>query len=280
MLAEPLTCMRCPHCGQDLAESGGALLCGSRHTFDISRQGYVNLLPGDAGSSNADTAAMVAARDRFLGAGHFAPIADAVARQAAARAAESGCLLDIGAGTGYYLASVLERMPGRSGIAADLSKHSARRAARAHARMTAVVADVWRSLPLHDRSIALIIDVFAPRNAAEFHRVLHPEGAAVVVTPLPDHLRELVGPLSLIGAESDKLGRLGEKMGGMFKLADAQEVTCAMALSREDVLAVAQMGPSVWHTNPQALGAAVAALPEPFTVTLGVTVSTFLPRRA
>ena len=278
MLAEPMACMRCPHCGQDLAESGTVLRCPSRHTYDVSRQGYVNLLPGDAGSSNADTAAMVAARDRFLSAGHFAPIADAVAGQAVAHAAPSGCLLDIGAGTGYYLASVLESMPSRTGIAADLSKHSARRAARAHPRMASVVADVWSSLPLHDRSVALIIDVFAPRNPAEFHRVLHPGGAVVVVTPLPDHLRELVVPLSLIGAEPDKLDRLGEKMGGLFERADTCEVTCAMALSHEDVLAVAQMGPSAWHTDSQALGSAVKRLPEPFTVTLGVTVSVFLPR--
>ena len=64
-----------------------------------------------------------------------------------------GCVLDLGAGTGWYLARVLDRLPGRSGLALDLSRHALRRAARAHARIGAVAADAWGPLPVRDAAV-------------------------------------------------------------------------------------------------------------------------------
>ena len=60
--------LRCPTCRQPVALAGPSLLCGGGHTFDVARQGYVNLL-GRAAPENADTPQMLAARDRFLSAG-------------------------------------------------------------------------------------------------------------------------------------------------------------------------------------------------------------------
>jgi len=73
----------------------------------------------------------------------FAPIAAALADAAAASVAgrSSGCVVDVGAGTGYYLAAVLARLPGHAGVALDLSKHALRVAARAHRRIGAVGCD-------------------------------------------------------------------------------------------------------------------------------------------
>jgi 23S rRNA (guanine745-N1)-methyltransferase len=36
--------LRCPICRLDLAAAAGALACRNRHSFDIAREGYVNLL--------------------------------------------------------------------------------------------------------------------------------------------------------------------------------------------------------------------------------------------
>ncbi|HLI35952.1 MAG TPA: methyltransferase type 11, partial [Streptosporangiaceae bacterium] len=70
-------------CGGGFAVSPGALRCGRGHSFDIARQGYVNLMPGGARPGTADTAGMVAAREAFLAAGHYAPLARIVAGLAA-----------------------------------------------------------------------------------------------------------------------------------------------------------------------------------------------------
>src|SRR5260370_8715345 len=105
--------LQCPHCGNGLTRTGGSLRCPAGHNFDIARQGYVSLLqPGVAGGAG-DTAAMVRARREFLVTGHFAPIAAALADAAAASAAllGSGCLADVGAGTGYYPPPVPPSLP-------------------------------------------------------------------------------------------------------------------------------------------------------------------------
>ena len=47
-----------------------ALRCPRRHSFDIARQGYVDLRAGRAPHAG-DTAEMVAARADFLAAGHY-----------------------------------------------------------------------------------------------------------------------------------------------------------------------------------------------------------------
>ena len=72
----------CPHCGDDLELGSATARCVRDHSFDIARQGYLNLLAGPQ-PRNADTAAMVAARGRVLGSGAFDPLLDLVAQHTA-----------------------------------------------------------------------------------------------------------------------------------------------------------------------------------------------------
>src|SRR5262249_52968165 len=74
--------LRCPVCACGLRATGAALRCEAGHSFDVARQGYVDLMP--AGKRPAgDTAEMVAARDAFLQGGHYESIAEAVQDAAA-----------------------------------------------------------------------------------------------------------------------------------------------------------------------------------------------------
>jgi hypothetical protein len=84
--------------------------------FDIARHGYVNLTAGRAGPGTADTSAMVAARARFLGRGHYRPLAAALQSLAARHdPGVPGLVADLAGGTGYYLAGVLDALPHRHG---------------------------------------------------------------------------------------------------------------------------------------------------------------------
>jgi 23S rRNA (guanine745-N1)-methyltransferase len=53
-----------------------------------------------------------------------------------------------------------------------------------------------------------VLNVFAPRDGAELRRILRPSGSLLVVTPGPDHLRELIGPLGLLSVDERKAERL------------------------------------------------------------------------
>ena len=134
MLADVAPYLRCPHCAAGLSLADRVLGCASGHRFDVARQGYVSLLPGDARSGTADTARMVRARAEFLASGEFGPLTDAVVRAVAdAVGAEPetvpGCVVDAGGGTGHHLAAVLDGFAHRVGICCDLSRYAARRAA-------------------------------------------------------------------------------------------------------------------------------------------------------
>jgi 23S rRNA (guanine745-N1)-methyltransferase len=258
VLDDALDLLECPHCAGGLSRSGGSVTCANGHAFDVARSGYLSLLPGDAKLGTADTAEMVAAREAFLGAGHFEPLAEALGEEAeralggqpAGTAPPPGCVLDLGAGTGWYLAQVLDRLPGRTGLALDLAKHALRRAARAHERIAAVACDAWRPLPVRENVAALVLSVFAPRNGPEIARVLRPGGALLVVTPTGRHLAELVEQLGLLSVDERKPERLAAALDAHLDLERRREYEWTLDLTPADVANAVAMGPSARHVTP------------------------------
>ncbi len=266
----------CPHCGGGLRKNGASLICSNGHTSNIARQGYVSLLGRHSGTHTADSAAMIEARERVLGAGLFEPVAVAVAEAAsgAGMAGIEGAVVDLGSGPGYYLERVLEAIPERVGIALDNSKYAARRASRCHPRAAAVVADIWDGLPLAPGCAAIVMNVFAPRNGEEIARILAPAGRLVTVTPGPGHLGELTGPLSMISVDPDKDQRLRSTLGPLADDMESSPVVWQLNLSRSEAADLVAMGPSAGRLEPERLEAALDGLDYPFPVTGSVTVST------
>jgi 23S rRNA (guanine745-N1)-methyltransferase len=263
-------------CGAALAPAAGALRCTVGHSFDVSRYGHVDLTPAGGKTPAGDTAAMVVARAAFLGGGHYDAIAEAVAALAGAGAdGDRGCVVDLGAGTGFYLARLLNRLPGVAGVALDTSRPALRRAARAHAAIGAVVCDVWRPLPVRDSVAIAVLDVFSPRNAPEMARVLRPGGVAIVVTPTPRHLAELVGPLGLLTVGQDKPERLASTVGAALALERRETLEWTMTLARTEAEALVAMGPSAHHVDPDQFGELLRTLPDPVTVTASVVLAVY-----
>lgn len=251
MLSDVVDLLICPHC--DRADEtpvqlvDRTLRCPAGHVFDVARQGYVNLLTR-AVPRHADTAAMVSARERFLATGAYAPLAD----ELSSRAASAATLAEAGAGTGHYLAACLAARDddSRRGLALDISPAAARRAARAHPRIGSVVADTWAGLPLRTGVVDVMLAVFAPRNPAEFARVLAPGGRVLVAAPLPEHLAELRSRLGLLGIEQDKENRLLESFAGLLRPAGRTDVRFTARLAPPAVADLVGMGPNAFHAVP------------------------------
>ncbi|WP_026554739.1 putative RNA methyltransferase [Arthrobacter sp. 35W] len=277
----------CPVCAEEFAPpavGGSALVCGDGHSFDVARQGYVNLLSGAGTHFLPDTAAMVAARDEFLAAGHYAPLAAKLSDVVVARLEKTGpghdpLVVDAGTGTGYYLHELAAQSAARGldlrAVAMDISKFALRRAARANPAAANVVWDLWKPLPLAAGCADAVMVVFAPRNAAEFARILRPGGTVVVVTPLPGHLAAVASATGMLGVQPDKEEALVAAMSGWFRPGPVHTLEYQVELDRADVARVALMGPAGHHLDADAVAHKVAELPAASEVEAAFRISEF-----
>jgi 23S rRNA (guanine745-N1)-methyltransferase len=270
--------VRCPICHEPFRLDQRRVICGAGHSFDVARQGYVNLIATGTPTGTADTAAMVAARERFLAAGHFARLAELIGRVAVEHSAPQhpGIVVDLAGGTGYYLAAVLDRLVGRVGLCLDLSTPALRRAARAHPRGAALGADTWLRLPIAAHVATTVLSVFGPRNAAEIERILAPHGLLITASPLPEHLQQLVGPLGMIGIDPHK-GQRQAATFERFQSVGSDVLTYELSLDHDDAAAAVAMGPSAVHVDAVTLASRIQALPDPVAVTVAVQVTTYAP---
>ena len=249
------------------------LVSESGHSYDVAKQGYVTLAAGKGIGHEGDSLEMVNSRETFLSNGHFAPfvesVSDALADVVEGVAGDADpVILEAGAGTGYYLAHTLDLIQGARGVGLDVSVPAAKHLAKSHPRVGAVVADVWEQLPIRTGSIHALAVVFAPRNPAEFARVLVEGGEAVMLVADQGHLDELREPLGILGVEDGKIERLiAQSEGHLVPAADPELIEYPMQLGRDAIAAQVGMSPSARHLDAYVLQARVAELPEQMEVT-------------
>lgn len=182
----------CPVCGEPLLQQGGSLVCSERHTYDIARQGYVNLLPVQQkhSISPGDTAEMLAARRNFLGGGHYTQICRDVITAIRAHSGNNPTIVDIGCGEGYYTAHFLNEFPQSAIIGADVSKAAVKMACSRTKSINWIVATASH-MPIMDNSVDIITAMFSLVCEEEFARILHDGGSVIEVTAGTNHLIEL-----------------------------------------------------------------------------------------
>lgn len=185
----------CPVCKSPLQQQEQRLGCEHNHSFDRARQGYWNLLLPQRKRSKepGDSADMVQARQRFLQAGHYAPLARAIVDllQPHVQTAQAGSLLDLGCGEGWYT-DQLQRQLNLSVAGLDISKPAVRAASRRNPDILWLVA-TGADIPLADESVDMASLIFGRLLPEPTARVLKPGGLLLVVYPGPDHLRALRG---------------------------------------------------------------------------------------
>lgn len=201
MSTAPFQALACPLDGDPLTLVESAWRCPAGHSFDIAKQGYVNLLPVQNKRSNdpGDSKAMVAARQRFLNAGYYQPIADAINHAALNDAPESMPLscLDAGCGEGYYLRQLAQAASDAALlelIGLDISKWAVMAAAKQNRQQDQPATWVVGSnanLPVQSASLDRLLCMFGFPVMSEFARVLKPGGVLLQVEAGSNHLREL-----------------------------------------------------------------------------------------
>lgn len=193
-MIQPFDQLICPLDKQPLQLNERTWCCDNGHSFDIAKQGYVNLLPVQNKRSKdpGDSKSMVQARREYLNKGYYQPLAQALADTVLAMGSQA--LLDAGCGEGYYLRYLVEQAEQQgtelSVAALDISKWAVQAAAKQDKRLSWMVASN-NAIPLANNSVDTILCVFGFPVEAEFKRVLKPGGRLIMVDPASEHLIEL-----------------------------------------------------------------------------------------
>ncbi len=235
---EPL---RCPVCGGGLSQRGKAVSCAKGHSFDIAREGYINLLRSQkSGERMGDSKDSARSRRDFLDKGYYRPLRDALTALFAGR---RGNVLDICCGEGYYTAALSEE-PALAVYGFDLSKEMVRLAAK-RGGAVCFVANL-AAIPVAGESFDYATHLFAPFHEREFSRILKPGGTLYSVVPGSRHLWALKEALYDDPYPNDEALPAAEAL----KLAGTQKIAAEITLkSPQDIEAVFRMTPYYYHTS-------------------------------
>ena len=240
---------RCPVCGDKLTRLDRQYTCPGGHSFDIAREGYVNLLPANFQHSKTpgDDKEMAFARTRFLEGGWYGPLRNELCQLIEALAPPSSILLDAGCGEGWYTQALAETVSVLGGRTAglDLSKPAVKKAARRCPGAELAVGTLYH-LPMAEGTVDVLVNCFSPLAAEEFRRVVKPGGLFLYVVPGPRHLWELK---EILYEEPYENGEKREEYPG-FRYRDVAAVETVFPLTRnQDIQDLFTMTPYYWKTS-------------------------------
>jgi len=235
--------LRCPVCKNDLLAEAKRFVCANNHSFDIARQGYVNLLLSSQMASKhpGDSAEMLNDRHAFLEAGFYQPLRERIVEILSQRqiSPTHEHILDLGCGEGYYTAAMVA--PNRHVVGLDIAKPALTMAAKRSRDITWCVG-TSRALPLHDDSVDTITNIFCRPHPAEIHRVLRDDGNLIIVAPGPNHLHEMREILYETVREETVRHELEN-----FSLIETETLTYEFTVPAEHLMRLARMTPHYWR---------------------------------
>lgn len=233
--------LTCPVCGSPLTLQGPSLKCANGHSFDLAKEGYVNLLrTNKSGDRIGDDKFSARCRRDFLSKGYYSILAH---RLSQLLKHSSGCLLDICCGEGYYTSYVADNI-GLDAYGFDISREMVRLAAKRGAGKFFVAN--MAAIPVEDASFDCAMHLFAPFHEPEFARVLKPGGILLSVTPGARHLfglKEAVYDTPYLNDEAPP-------QTTQLQLLSTEKLTGKILLrTPEDIDAVFRMTPYYFHTS-------------------------------
>ena len=235
----------CPICQLPLFCEGRSLRCGRNHSFDVARQGYVNLLPVQQKRSlhPGDTREQVLSRREFLESGAYAPIVEAVK---AAAEGHAGPILDVGCGEGWYAVQVADHL-GAELTGLDISKEAVRCAAAKY-KGRRWICGTAAHLPIPDDSVGVLMSMFALTMPLEFSRVLKKDGIFIQVLAAQDHLmglKSIIYPEILL-KEKDSIPTLEG-----FELVSSTPVRFEFTVEGAQITNLLSMTPHFWRISAE-----------------------------
>jgi 23S rRNA (guanine745-N1)-methyltransferase len=232
-----------------------SVICAKNHTFDFTKQGYLNLLTRPSNSPYKKE--LFEARHKMImKSGLYAPMHEWIAKAIKEHVNDSSnnCLiLDAGCGEGSHLQKVMDECmdPAITGVGLDISKQGILMASKRYKNSFWIVGDVARS-PFKSKSFHVILTILSPANYMEFKRLLIQDGLVMKVIPRPHYLKELRE--ELFDNNRKKAYQHGKTVS-LFKehlqLLEAFELRYTKKLGKAELHDIVQMTPLAWSADSE-----------------------------
>ena len=247
-MSEIISCSVCSHL---LIKDQNTYKCENNHTFDLAKEGYLNLLL-NAKKTSGDSKEMMAARRDFLAKGYYEKLSDRVNQRLKKSHSTDQAILDIGCGEGYYLSRFQKEIAPKASnfYGMDISKLGIRMAAKKNPMIHWLVAN-FAKLPFKDKSVSTVLSMFAEYSVPEIDRILTDDGNIIIVRAANNHLIELKNIIYPEIHEKVKTSSIKTFPGFCVEQENfSYKVTIQ---STEDLLSLLLMTPHYWKIKPEGI---------------------------
>lgn len=249
----------CPVCKENLIKDvlNKMYKCENNHTYDIAKEGYVNLLISNQKRSKnpGDSKEMVLARVEFLSKGYYGVLSDKINQMIVESLNKDNNdkfnIMDLGCGEGYYLTNLKNYMDEKNIKAnyygMDVSKEAVKYASKTNKDCVWAVGNNFH-IPAENKSIDCILSVFSPIDIDECNRVLKDDGVFVRVLPRTNHLIQLRNIIYSEVHLNEKVYKANDEENEYIK---ESNVTIDINLNKEEIISLLKMTPHYWKSTAE-----------------------------
>lgn len=181
--------MICPKCFSKLTKVNKSYICINNHNYDISKEGYINLLLSKTNAG--DNKDLIEGRINFLKKDYYKPLVlEIINILKEYNDLPNINLCDCGCGIGYYSRQLKESFNNINIYGTDISKDAIKYAAKSDKNTTYIVSSNQK-IPFEDKFFDILIHIFSPVFIEEAKRIIKDDGILIIVSPGKKHLYEL-----------------------------------------------------------------------------------------
>ncbi|ASV66699.1 MULTISPECIES: putative RNA methyltransferase [Cytobacillus] len=238
--------LRCPICKGDLkVEDNSRLICSHLHSFDITKQGYINVLTHKV-NSHYDKELFEARKQIITKTKLYNPLQQLIISHIK-ELSPGQMIADAGCGEGSHLHMILEKLNVTEqkyvGVGLDIAKEAVKMAAGNDDEWIWLVGDL-ANLPFTDHSVDVLLNILSPSNYQEFKRVLREGGIVIKVVPRPNYLFELRSALSKNNHYDNQ--EILQLFKEHFHVISQKSLHYTVELSSEEKKQLVKMTPLTW----------------------------------
>ncbi|GAB6180379.1 hypothetical protein JCM14036_16980 [Desulfotomaculum defluvii] len=270
---------RCPLCYERMKLINlKSLICTNQHCFDISKQGYINML--SRATQTKYNSQMFESRRTICRTDFFLPMIKKISRIIMSN---SECqnkqikILDVGCGEGSNLSMIQEIVSQNIekdllGVGLDISKEGICLASKEYPNTIWCVGDLAKA-PLADNQFNFILNILTPANYSEFKRMISPGGMVIKVIPERGYLQEI---RDVFYEHTDKQVYSNDKTIELFRnkfnLVEIDRLRYIVNLDHTQIESLIQMTPLSWGATKERFQKALEMTLSEVTVDLTILV--------